>query len=103
MNKLMLVRLVFVILALLLTVLLLREMEIDACLDAGGAFDYATRSCTTLPEVEYVPLLKREVWYRPVLFVGFVSAVVTVLLYKVLIWLLPASWTNGHGASSGAI
>ena len=84
----MFIRLVFVVITLFLAILLFREMAIDNCFDVNGRFNHATSKCETHPDVEYVQLLDRDVWYRPVLFAGFVPAVVMFLLYKILIRLL---------------
>jgi hypothetical protein len=45
MSKLALLRITFLALAVLLAWLILRKLEIDACLDAGGSFNYALREC----------------------------------------------------------
>jgi hypothetical protein len=92
MKKLNIIRIVFVALAILTAVLIFKAMEIDACLDAGGVFDYASNKCRTAENVEYVPLLKRGRWFIPVLFVVFASSGGAFLLYKISMWLMPASW-----------
>lgn len=89
MKKLMFIRLVFVAVSLILTILLFREMEIDSCFDAGGRFNYVTSNCETLQNIEYIPLLDRKSWYRAVLFASFIPAVILLLLYKILMRLLP--------------
>lgn len=94
MKKIVFIRLVFVVITTLLAILIFREIAIDSCLDIGGRFDYATRNCETPPDVEYVQLLDRDVWYRPVLFAGLVPAIVMFLLYKILIRFLPTEDTN---------
>jgi hypothetical protein len=38
---------------------LLRFLEVDACLDAGGAIDAATGNCKGTRPGEYLPLLER--------------------------------------------
>jgi hypothetical protein len=81
----MLIRIVFAVFTLILAVLLFREMTVDACLDAGGRFDYPTRNCETLPDLNYIPLINRDVWYRPLFFTLLAPAFLMFLLYKALI------------------
>ena len=100
MNKVMLIRLAFIVFTLLLAILLFREMTINSCLDAGGIFNYATTNCETLPDVNYVPLLNRDVWYRIVLLAIFLPAVPMFLIYKVLIYFLPISQLNEQSKQS---
>ena len=64
-------------------------MTIDRCLDAGGAFDYASGDCQPPPGVEFVPLLESDVWYRHVLFAAFVPTALMFLLYKFVIRFIP--------------
>jgi hypothetical protein len=103
MGKLELIRIVFVPLAVLAVVLILRQMEIDACLDGGGSFNYALKACETAGNVGYIPVLKRENWYVPVIFASLAAAVAMFLTYKVAVWLLPASWKGGRGLDNSAI
>ena len=78
-------------------------MTIDSCLDAGRIFDYVTRNCETLPDVNYVPLLNRDVWYRPILFAIFLPAIPMFLIYKALIYFLPVSQSSEQSKQSNNI
>lgn len=37
-------------------------LMVDQCLDAGGAFDYATMSCSYTQSTEYIPYAVRYRW-----------------------------------------
>jgi len=103
MSRLMLIRIGFFALALLGVFLILGQMEIDACLDGGGSFNYASKACETAGNVGYIPVLKRENWYVPVIFASLAAAVAMFLTYKLAVWLLPASWKGRRGLDNGAI
>ena len=103
MSKLLLIRIVFVALAILAVILILREMEIDACLDGGGSYNYLLKKCETAGNVRYVPVLQRDHWYVSVVFAGSVAALGMFLIYKLALRLLPASWKGGPDLNRGAI
>ena len=92
MSKLALIRIGFVALTVLAVFLILRQMEIDACLDGGGSFNYALKACETVGNAGYIPVLKRENWYVPVIFASLASAVAMFLTYRLAVRLLLASW-----------
>jgi hypothetical protein len=98
-----LLRITFLALAVLLAWLILRKLEIDACLDAGGSFNYALRECEIAGDIGYISVLKREHWYVPIIFASSVAAVAMILTYKLAVWLLPASWKDRRGLDDGAI
>ena len=102
-NRLVLLRIVFVALAVLVVWLILRQLEIDACLDAGGSFNYAFKKCEAAGDISYIPVLKREHWYVAVIFASSVSAVAIFLTYKLAVWLIPTSWKGRRGLDNGAI
>lgn len=101
MSKLALIRIVFVALTVLAVFLILRQMGIDACLDGGGSFNYALKACDG--NVGYIPVLKRENWYVPVILASLAAAVAMFLTYRLAVWLLPASWKGRRGLDNGAI
>jgi hypothetical protein len=101
MSKLLLVRIVFVGLTVLVVLLILGQMEIDACLDGGGSFNYAFSKCEVSGNAGYIPVLKREHWYVPIIFADLVAGVGMFLVYKLAVWLLPPSWKGGF--DNGAI
>jgi len=101
--KLALIRVVFVALTVLAVFLILRQVEIDACLDGGGSFNYALTACETAGDVSYIPVLKRENWYVPVIFASLGAAVAMFLTYKLVLWLLPPSWKRRRGLNNTAI
>ena len=103
MSKLALIRIVFLALTILAVFLILRQMEIDACLDGGGSFNYALKACETAGNASYIPVLKRENWYVPVIFASLASTVAMFLTYRLAVWLLPASWKCRRGLDNGAI
>lgn len=63
---------VFVLLALLIYVVTIRRDRVS--------------------NVSYVPVLQRARWYVPVIFASSVAAFGVFLIYKLTVWLLPASW-----------
>ena len=68
MSKLVPIRIVFVTLAVIGVYLILRQMEIDACLDGGGSYNTVFKKCETAGNASYVPVLQRDHWYVPVIF-----------------------------------
>jgi hypothetical protein len=88
MSKLLLIRIVFVALAILAVFLMLREIEIDACLDGGGSYNYAFKKCETAGNVRYLPVLQRDHWYVSVLFACSVAAFGMFLIYKLAVRLV---------------
>jgi hypothetical protein len=98
-----LIRVVFVALAVLAVFVILRQVEMDACLDGGGSFNYALKACETAGNVSYIPVLKRENWYVPFCFASLGAAVAMFLTYKFALRLLPPSWRRRRGLNNGAI
>jgi hypothetical protein len=101
--KLALIRAVFVALTVLAVFLILRQVEIDACLDGGGSFNNALKTCETAGDVSYIPVLKRETWYVPVILASLGAAVAMFLKYKLALWLLPPSWKDRRGLNNSGI
>ena len=93
----MLLRIIFVVLAILVVWLFLRGLEIDACFDAGGSFNSALKKCETAGDISYIPISERELWYVPVIFASSVIAVAMFLTDKLAVRLLPASWKGRGG------
>jgi len=65
---------------------LVRFLEVDACLDAGGAIDAATGTCIETQPGEYLPLLERPwpFWLITVLLPAIPVAILGFLDSKVL-------------------
>jgi hypothetical protein len=103
MSKLVLIRIVFVALTVLAVFLILRQMEIDACLDGGGSYNYAFKKCETAATAGYVPILQRDHWYVSVIFASSIAGLGMFVIYKLAVWILPASWKRRRGLNNGAI
>ena len=76
-----LVILVLVLPAILLGGLYVREMFlVDACLDLGGSFDYATMTCDPVSTHPYIPFLVRHRGFSIFAFLAVCLAVFTAWL-----------------------